>query len=131
MKEKKARQSTEIRCQTRRPIRKIGIQEVMETMIPKLQSQLQAVSDELKECEIANNSLLFEINKQKIRITTSKMNIGFFENSKRKLIEMLGDKDEKISRLEGIIQKLDDQIIKSKKIQRTFVSKYYRIGRRN
>ena len=43
MKEKKARQSTEIRYQTRRPIQKIGIQEVMAIMIPKLQSQLGAV----------------------------------------------------------------------------------------
>ena len=37
-KEKKARQSTEIRYQSKRPILKIGIQEVMVTMIPKLQS---------------------------------------------------------------------------------------------
>ena len=86
-------------------------------MIPKLQSQLRAVSNELKECEIANNSLLFEINKHKLRITTSEMNIGFLEDSKRKLIERLADKDEKISRLEGIIQKIDDQIIKSKKVE--------------
>ena len=63
MKEKKARQSTEICYQTRRPIQKIGIQEVMATMIPKLQSQLRVVSNEVKECEIANNSLLFEIDK--------------------------------------------------------------------
>ena len=84
----------------------------MATMIPKLQSQLRAVSNELKECEITNNSLLFEIEKQKLRITTSEMNIGFLEDSKRKLLERLADKDEKISWLEGIIQKLDDQIIK-------------------
>ena len=112
MKEKKARQSTEIHYQTRRPIRKIGIQEVMATMIAKLHSQLRAVSTELKQCEITNNSLLFEIYKQKLRITTSEMNIGFLEDSKRKLIERLADKDEKISCLEGIIQKLDEQIIK-------------------
>ena len=76
----------------------------MATMIPKLQSQLRAVSNKLKECEIANNSLLFEIDKQKLRITTSEMNIGFLEDSKRKLIESLADKYEKISCLEGIIQ---------------------------
>ena len=89
----------------------------MVTMIPKLQSQLWAVSNELKECEIANNSLLFKIDKQKLRITTSEMNIGFLEDSKRKLMKRLADKDEKISRLEGIIQKLDNQIIKSKKVE--------------
>ena len=49
---------------------------------------------------------------QKLRITTSEMNIGFLEDSKRKLIERIADKDEKIWRLEGIIQKLDNQIIK-------------------
>ena len=116
-KEKKARQSSKIRCQTRTRVRKIGIQEVMVTMIQKLQSQLRVVSNELKECEIANNSLLFEIDKQKLRITTSEMNIGFLEDSKRKLIERLADKDEKKSCLEGIIQKLDHQIIKSKKVK--------------
>ena len=84
----------------------------MGTMIAELHSQLQAVSNELKQCKITNNSLLFEIDKQKLRITTSEMNIGFLEDSKRKLIERLADKDEKTLRLEGIIKKHDDQIIK-------------------
>ena len=78
----------------------------MATMIPKLQSQLRAVSNELKECEIANNSLLFEINKQKLRIATSEMNIGFLEDSKRKLIERIADKDEKISRWKASFKNL-------------------------
>ena len=86
-------------------------------MIPKLQSQLQVVFNELKQCEITNNNLLFEIDKQKLRITTSEMNIGFLEDSKRKLIERLADKDEKLLHLEGIIQKLEDQIITSKKVE--------------
>ena len=45
------------------------------------------------------------------------MNIGILEDSTRKPIERLADKDEKISHLEGIIQKIDDQIIKSQKVK--------------
>ena len=96
----------------RRPIRKIGIQEVIEIMIPKLQSQLRAVSNELKQCEVTNNSLLLKIDKKKLKITTSERNIQFLEDVKEKIIEMLVDKDEKISLLESLIQKIEDRIIK-------------------
>ena len=60
---------------------------------------------------------MLKISNQKLRITTSKLHIQFLEDGKEKLTEVLADKDEKISRLESIIQKLEDEIIKSKKFE--------------
>ena len=89
----------------------------------QLQSQLRAVSAQLKTC--VQNSILqlqFDNQKrsndfQKEQITTSELRIRSLEDSKEKLTKNLSDKDEKISHLEGIIQQLEDQIKKLNKVE--------------
>ena len=78
----------------------------------QLQSKLRTVSAQLKTC-VRNSipQLQFDNEKrsndfQKEHITISELRIRSLEDSREKLTKKLSGKDDKISRLEGIIQNL-------------------------